>query len=84
MSGQALDEWQVFLDVHPDFKRRAIQFLALHDAAEILDDLKPPHSDTAADYLREIATHLVREAGIGEDVLQVMIESRPRLRDAWE
>lgn len=68
---------QEFLAAHPGLDRRMFQLLSLHDAAGVLDVLKPPHGDTAAEFLREVGNHLMREAGVPEDFLQAMIASRP-------
>ena len=65
------------LDEHPAFARTLTQFMALRDAAEVLAELKPPYYETAAAYLREIADHVMRDAGLGEDFLQAMIATRP-------
>ena len=65
------------LDENPAFARVLRQFTALYDAAEVIDELKPPEHQVAAPYLREIAHHVIREAGIGEDFLQALIRSRP-------
>ena len=47
------------------------------DAAEVIDELKPPEYQVAAPYLREIAHHVMREAGIDGDFLQALIRGRP-------
>ena len=65
------------LDDNPAFARVLRQFAALYDAAEVLDELKPPEHQVAAPYLREIADHVMRETGMGEDFLQALIRSRP-------
>lgn len=65
------------LEAHPAFKRACAQFCALHDAAAILDTLKPPHGDVAAEYLREVGNTVLRGTGIGEDFVQAMIAARP-------
>ncbi len=67
------------LDENPAFARVLLQFQALYDAAETLDELKPPQYETAAPYLREIADHVMRGTGIGGDFLQALIRSRPPL-----
>lgn len=66
---------------NPAFARILRNFMALYDAAEVLDGLKPPQHEIAAPYLRAIADQVMREA-IGEDFLQVMIRSRPPLGGA--
>ena len=53
------------LDENPAFARVLRQFTALYDAAEVLEELKPPEHQVAAPYLREIAHHVMRETGIG-------------------
>ena len=65
------------LDANPAFARVLRQFMALYDAAEVIDELKPPEHQVAAPYLREIADHVMREAGIGDDFLQALIRGRP-------
>ena len=50
------------LDANPAFARVLRQFMALYDAAEVIDELKPPEHQVAAPYLREIAHHVMREA----------------------
>jgi len=74
---------------HPAFARLLKQFMALYDAAEVLEELKPPQHEVAAPYLRAIADNIMRrDASIGEDFLQAMIRGRPSyaaqegLRDA--
>jgi hypothetical protein len=69
------------LDENPGFARVLRQFMALYDVAEVLGELKPPRHETAAAYLREIADHVMRETGIGDDFLRVLIQSRPPLGD---
>jgi hypothetical protein len=66
-----------FLDTHPAVDRPLRQFMALYDAAEALDDLKPPYGETAAAFLREVGLHVMRELGVGEDFVQALIASRP-------
>ena len=68
---------QELLAAHPAFKRTLTQFMMLHDAAEVLGELKPPHGDTTAEYLREVGSHIIRDAGLPEEFLQAMIASRP-------
>ena len=66
------------LDANPAFARVLRQFAALYDAAEVIDELKPPpEHQVAAPYLREIADHVMRETGIGDDFLQALIRGRP-------
>ena len=65
------------LDENPAFARVLRQFTALYDAAEVIEELKPPEHQVAAPYLREIAHHVMREAGIDGDFLQTLIRSRP-------
>jgi len=65
------------LDEHPAFARVLRQFAALYDAAEVIDELKPPEHQVAAPYLREIADHVIRETGLGDDFLQALIRGRP-------
>ena len=66
------------LDENPAFARVLRQFAALYDAAEVLDELKPPEHQVAAPYLRVIADNVMRrETGMGEDFLQALIRSRP-------
>ena len=65
------------LDENPAFARVLRQFTALYDAAEVIDELKPPEHQIAAPYLREIADHVMRETGVGEDFVQALIRSRP-------
>jgi hypothetical protein len=67
------------LDEHPGFAATLGKFMALRDAAEVLAELKPPYYETAAAYLTEIADHVMRDAGLGEDFLQAMIATRPPL-----
>ena len=50
------------LDANPAFARVLRQFAALYDAAEVIDELKPPEHQVAAPYLRGIAHHVMREA----------------------
>jgi hypothetical protein len=69
------------LDENPAFARVLRQFTALYDAAGVLGELKPPQHEIAAPYLREIAGHVMRETGIGDDFLQALIRSRPPLGD---
>ena len=65
------------LDANPAFARVLRQFAALYDAAEVIDELKPPEHQVAAPYLRAIADNIMRETGIGEDFLQALIRGRP-------
>ena len=70
----AIDE---LLAANPKLARIVTQFMMLHDAAEVLGELKPPNGDVAAEFLRETGNHIVRDAGIGEGFLQAMITARP-------
>jgi hypothetical protein len=72
------------LDENPAFARVLRQFTALYDAAEVLGELRPPQHEIAAPWLREIADHVMRETGIGEDFLQALIRSRPPLGEPIE
>lgn len=65
------------LDEHPAFAATVTQFMLLYDAAEVLAELEPPYHETAAEYLREIADHVMRDAGAGEDFLRAMIANKP-------
>lgn len=68
------------LDENPRFARIVQQFMALYDAAEVLDDLKPPQHEIAAPYLRAIADNVMRrDTCMGEDFLQALIAGRPPL-----
>jgi hypothetical protein len=66
---------------NPAFTDKATQFMMLRDAAEVLGVLKPPHHEIASEYLREVADHLMRDAGVPEEFLQVMIKSRPSVTE---
>lgn len=70
---------QDILDRNPGLARPLTQFMTLYDAAEVLTELKPPQHETATAYLRGIADHLLRDAGIPEQFLAAMIEARPPL-----
>lgn len=71
------DQVQQLLANNPAFKQAMFRFMALYDAAEVLDELKPPNGGTAAAYLREVGRHVVREAGIPESFIEVIIAARP-------
>jgi hypothetical protein len=73
-----------FLEENPAFKRRVTQFMVLHDAVEVLADLKPPNFETAAAYLGEIANHLMDEAGVPADFVRAMVAGRPPLAPEGE
>jgi hypothetical protein len=75
--GDSQPDMQAVLDAHPEFAQKVTQFMTLRDAAEILDAWQPPHYGTAAAYLREVASTVMRQAGIGEDFLQAMIANMP-------
>jgi hypothetical protein len=66
-------------ELNPAFARSIRMFCALYDAAEALDILKPPHGETASEYLREVALHIGRETGAGEDFVQAMVAARPSM-----
>jgi hypothetical protein len=79
VSSDAADRAEVrrILGENPAFARILRQFAALYDAAEVLEELKPPQHEIAAPYLRAIADNVMRrDASIGEDFLQAMIRSR--------
>jgi hypothetical protein len=65
------------LDEHPAFAGKLYQFMALRDAADVLEALQPPYYQTAAAYLEEVADTVLRGTGIGEDFVQAMIAARP-------
>lgn len=79
--GPAADRTEVrrILDENPAFARILQQFAALYDAAEVLEEFRPPQHEIAAPYLRGIARHMMRETGVGDDFLQALIQSRPPL-----
>lgn len=69
-----------FLAGHPAIDRSVHQIIMLYDAAEVLDELQPPHGDTAAAFLRDVGSHVARDLGGGEDFAQALIHlisSRP-------
>ena len=66
------------LDANPAFARVLRQFTALYDAAEVIEELKPPEYKIAVPYLREIADHVMRDTGVGDDFLRALIRSRPQ------
>ena len=72
-----VSEWQEFLDTQPEFKRKLRQFMMLYDAAEVLTELNPPHGDTAAEYLREVGSHIIRDMGVPDSFVQALIAARP-------
>jgi hypothetical protein len=72
-----MTEVQELLAAHPAFERTLRQFMMLYDAAEVLGELKPPHGDTAAEFLREVGNHIMRDAGMPDDFVQAMIAARP-------
>lgn len=71
------DDLQELLAAHPAFKRTLSQFMMLYDAAEVLDELKPPNGAVAAEYLREVGNHVIRDAGLPENFLEAMIAAHP-------
>lgn len=75
-------EWAEFLATRPGFERALRQFMVLHDAADVLDELKPPHGDTAAGFLREVGNDAIRDTGVPEDFLQAMIANKPPMPTA--
>ena len=77
-TGATADRAEVrrILDANPAFARVLRQFAALYDAAEALEELKPPQHEIAAPYLRAIADKVMRATGIGEDFLQAMLRGR--------
>lgn len=69
------------LGQHPELARAAEDFMMLTDAADVLDDRKPPHGDTAAAFLREVAKAVVNQAGMTETFADAMLANKPaRLR----
>ena len=81
--GQAAEarKYADMLSQHPQLARAAEDFMMLTDAADVLDDRKPPHGDTAAAFLREVAKALVTQAGLTEEFADAMLASKPeRLR----
>jgi hypothetical protein len=65
----------------PEFARAAEDFMHLTDAADVLDDRKPPHGDTASAFLREVAKAVITQAGMPEGFADLMMASKPpRLR----
>lgn len=68
------------LDDHPLFAKTITEFMTLLDAAEVLDELKPPMHETAAAYLREVANgHIRQMTTLPENFIQSMITARPPL-----
>jgi hypothetical protein len=79
VSSDAADRAEVrrILGENPAFARILRQFAALYDAAEVLEELKPPRHEIAAPYLRAVADNVMRrDTSIGEDFLQAMIRAR--------
>ena len=66
------------LDDHPLFAKTITEFMTLLDAAEVLDQLKPPMHETTAAYLREVANaHIRQMTTLPENFIEAMIKSRP-------
>lgn len=65
------------LDDHPVFAKAVAQFMTLYDAAQVLDELKPPNGELAAEYLKEIAGTIIRDTGLPENFIEAMIKARP-------
>jgi hypothetical protein len=61
----------------PEFARAAEDFMHLTDAADILDDRKPPHGGTAAAFLREVAKAVITQAGMPGEFADAMLASKP-------
>jgi hypothetical protein len=78
MSG---DAYQRVLAANPAFAAATVRFMMLYDAAEVLGELKPCNYLAAAAYLREVADHLMRDAGVPGELLRVMIAARPPAAD---
>jgi len=82
--GQVAAEGQKLADLlgqHPEFARAAEDFMILTDAADVLDDRKPPHGGTAGAFLREVARAVITQAGMPEGFADLMLASKPpRLR----
>ena len=68
-------------EIAPEFARAARQFMALYDAAEVLDDLNPPYGDVAAEFCREVAKTVMNRTGMGEAFTEAMIRSRPSYKE---
>jgi hypothetical protein len=68
---------QDILDANPVFATKVTQFMMLHDAAEVLDELKPPHGDLVAAFLRETGSAVMQETGVGEEFIEAMTRARP-------
>ena len=69
------------LGKHPQLARACEDFMMLTDAADVLDERKPPHGDTAAAFLREVAKAVVVQAGMTEAFVDAMLAAKPeRLR----
>jgi hypothetical protein len=66
------------LDLPPEIRQAAIQFMVLYDAAQVLAELSPPRPAVTT-YLRAIADKTARDAGMPGDFVQAMIASRPPL-----
>jgi hypothetical protein len=66
------------LDEHPDFAHKVAQFMALADAADVLDELKPLRHEFTAGHLRELAANVLMQTALGEDFIQAMIAARPK------
>lgn len=68
------------LAANPALERLLRQFMALYDAAEVLDGLdnQPTRRAAAAAYLREVAAELMARSGIPDEFVQLMIEAKRR------
>jgi beta-phosphoglucomutase-like phosphatase (HAD superfamily) len=69
-------EVRKILDANPELERVLRQFMALYDAAEVLEHLDPPRAAVAG-YLRTVASATMDAAGIPGEFTQVMIAARP-------
>jgi hypothetical protein len=65
------------LSQFPEFARAAEDFMMLTDAADVLDDRKPPHGDTAGEYLRETAKAIITQAGMPGGFADLMLANKP-------
>lgn len=64
---------------NPRLATTVMRFMVLHDAADVLTEIRAPECESVVIYLQETAKRLVIAHGLPEGFAQAMADARPPL-----
>lgn len=76
---QAAEGITGLLREHPALGLAVTRFMALHEAAQVLEELQSPGWAAMAKYLKGTGNQVAREAGLPPEFVQAMVSARPPL-----